>query len=50
MALSERKFVIGQIVYTKIKGYPPWPSCIINIRDERTSKVVVRYFGWNNDM
>lgn len=51
MALAERKFDVGQLVYTKITGYPPWPSCIINFRQENDkTKAVVRYFGWNSDM
>lgn len=51
MSLSKRKFEIGQLVYTKIAGYPPWPSCIIDIKQENGKiKAVVRYFGWNSDM
>lgn len=51
MALAERKFTIGQLVYTKIVGYPPWPSSIINIKEENgKTKAVVRYFGWNSEM
>lgn len=51
MALAKRKFEIGQIVYTKIAGYPPWPSCIIDIKPKNgKTKAFVRYFGWNSDM
>lgn len=51
MALAERQFEVGQLVYTKITGFPPWPSCIVDIKtiDEKT-KAIVRYFGWNDDM
>lgn len=51
MALSVRKFQIGQIVYTKIQGYPPWPSCVVDFKHENgETKAVVRYFGWNSDV
>lgn len=51
MALSERKFEVGQLVYTKLTGYPPWPSCIIDIKSQnQKTKAVVRYFGWKNEM
>lgn len=51
MALANRKFEIGQLVYTKIVGFPPWPSCIIDIKSENDeTKAVVRYFGWKNEM
>lgn len=51
MALAERKFKIGQMVYTKIVGYPPWPSCIIAFRNGKKELLAtVRYFGWKNEM
>lgn len=51
MALAKRKFEIGQLVYTKITGYPPWPSCIIDMeRKNGKTKAIVRYFGWNSDV
>lgn len=50
MALIERKFVVGQFVYTKIRGYPPWPSCVIDIPNDGKKKAVVRYFGWSNEV
>lgn len=50
MAVAERKFEIGQIVYTKIDGYPPWPSCIVDFSEKKGMQIaVVRYFGWNSD-
>lgn len=49
-ALAERKFEVGQMVYTKIVGYPPWPSCIVELTVRDNVQVaVVRYFGWNSD-
>lgn len=40
------KFIIGQIVFTKIDGYPPWPSIIIDFKKKDSKdKAVVRYFG-----
>lgn len=51
MALAVRNFAVGQLVYTKIAGYPPWPSCIIDFRNKNSKKnAVVRYFGWNSDV
>lgn len=51
MALAERNFTIGQLVYAKITGYPAWPSCIIELkRVGGRDKAVVRYFNWNSDM
>lgn len=47
LSLDERKFAIGQMVYTKITGYPPWPSCISSSRE---MQAVVRYFGWKNEV
>lgn len=48
--LAVRKFEIGQLVYTKITGFPPWPSCIIDIKEKNgVDEAEVRYFGWNSD-
>lgn len=32
----------GQIVFAKIKGYPPWPAKILSVVD---SKYEIKYFG-----
>lgn len=45
MELSVRRFFIGQLVFAKIKGYPPWPGLIIEI-DKCRAKAV--YFNWRN--
>lgn len=48
MALVEQKFVAGQVVYAKIKGYPPWPAWITHMPTEKKARV--RYFNsgkWN---
>lgn len=51
MALAIRNFTVGQLVYTKIVGFPPWPSCIIDFKHKDGEKLaVVRYFGWKNEM
>lgn len=44
MALVKHQFEIGQIVYAKQKGYPPWPSMVAE-KKNNTYKVV--FFGWN---
>lgn len=50
MDLAVRNFEIGQMVYSKIVGYPPWPSCIIDFQEKNGKQVaVVRYFGWNGE-
>lgn len=44
MDLVVIKFVAGQVVYAKIKGYPPWPAVITHIPKNR--KVArVQYFN-----
>lgn len=49
--LAERNFEIGQLVYTKINGYPPWPSCIVDFGEKNGIQIaIVRYFGWNSDV
>lgn len=44
MELAEVKFVVGQAVYAKLKGYPPWPAIITHIPKNR--KIArVQYFN-----
>lgn len=43
MELAERKFSIGDIVFAKIKGYPPWPSTVTQFIKNR---VKIVFFGW----
>lgn len=43
MELAVRKFSVGEIVFVKIKGYPPWPSTITQFIKNR---VKVVFFGW----
>lgn len=43
MELAERKFSLGEIVFAKIKGYPPWPSTITQFIK---NNVKVVFFGW----
>lgn len=49
MELELVKFDVGQVVYAKIKGFPPWPSIVTHIPKNR--KVArVQYFNssqWN---
>lgn len=48
MALVEQKFVAGQVVYAKIKGYPPWPAIVTHMPTEKKARV--QYFNsgqWN---
>lgn len=44
MEVAVRSFFVGQLVYAKIKGYPPWPGVISSLDGSR-AKVV--YFNWN---
>lgn len=44
MQVATRSFFVGQLVFAKIKGYPPWPSVISEINGN-CAKVV--YFNWN---
>lgn len=49
MELVTLKYTVGQVVYAKIKGYPPWPAIITHIpRDRNIARV--QYFNsgqWN---
>lgn len=48
MELERVKFVVGQVVYAKIKGYPPWPAYITHFPRAKIARV--RYFNseqWN---
>lgn len=45
MALAVQKFIAGQMVYSKIKGYPPWPSVVTHMPSEKMARV--QYFNWN---
>lgn len=44
MEISVR-FFVGQLVFAKIKGYPPWPGFISEIDGNRAK---VTYFNWQN--
>lgn len=46
MEVSERIFRIGYFVYAKMKGSPPWPAHILEIRVRMAR---VRFFAWNNE-
>lgn len=50
MELERVKFSVGQAVYAKLKGYPPWPAFISHIPKNR--KIArVQYFNsgqWND--
>lgn len=45
MKLAKIKFVVGQLVYGKVRGYPPWPARVTEI-NKNVAKIV--YFNWNN--
>lgn len=45
MEISRRSFYVGQCVFAKIKGSPPWPGIVVDI-DKSRAKVV--YFNWHN--
>lgn len=47
MALVLQKFTVGQVVYAKIKGYPPWPGVITHMPTEKKARVL--YFNWNGE-
>lgn len=44
MELQKIRFTVGQLVYGKLKGYPPWPAVITNI-EKNMAKIV--YFNAN---
>lgn len=44
MEVALRSFFVGQLVYAKIKGHPPWPAVISSIDGSRAK---VFYFNWN---
>lgn len=49
MDLATVKFIVGQVVYAKIKGFPPWPAIITHIPKNR-NVARVQYFNsgqWN---
>lgn len=49
MALIVQKFEVGQVVYAKIKGYPPWPALITHMPSDKLARV--QYFNsgqWND--
>jgi hypothetical protein len=37
------KYTVGQVVYAKLKGYPPWPALITNF--PRNGIARVSYFN-----
>lgn len=43
MSLIRLEFQIGQAVFAKIKGFPPWPALIVGIMGTNQAKVV--YFN-----
>lgn len=48
MELVRQSFTVGQVVYAKIKGYPPWPAIITHMPTEKKARV--QYFNsseWN---
>lgn len=44
MELTKVKFTVGQLVYGKLKGYPPWPALITKIQKNIATIV---YFNAN---
>lgn len=46
MEVAIRKFSVGQCVYARVKGHPPWPGIITEMKK---NKVKVVYFNWRNE-
>lgn len=46
MSLVKHQYEVGQIVYAKQRGYPPWPS-MISEKIKKNDKYKVKFFGWN---
>lgn len=46
MELQKLRFTVGQMVYGKLKGYPPWPAVITKI-EKNMAKIV--YFNANKE-
>lgn len=44
MDIVKRVFRVGQLVYGKMKFYPPWPACILEVVGRNAR---VRFFGWD---
>lgn len=45
MEVAERRFFVGQLVFAKLKGWPPWPGVIVEID---RFKAKISYFNWRN--
>lgn len=43
MEITERIFQIGHFVYAKMRGSPPWPALILDIRGRMAC---VRFLAW----
>lgn len=51
MALAAQQFTVGQAVYAKIKGYPPWPAVITHLPPNRKiARVMYFNSGEVNDL
>lgn len=48
--LALRKFYVGQAVYAKIKGYPPWPALITQMPTIKKARVQYFNSGQYNDL
>lgn len=48
--LAVRNFSVGQVVYAKIKGYPPWPAIITHMPTAKKARVTYFNSGQHNDL
>lgn len=50
MALVPQIFDVGQVVFAKIKGYPPWPAIITYLPTKTKARVLYFNSGKTNDL
>lgn len=43
MDIAQIQYTVGQVVYGKIKGYPPWPAVIAALKNKNVAKIT--YFN-----
>lgn len=44
MEVAKPIFRVGQLVYAKMKHFPPWPAIILEVKNRLAR---VQFFGWN---